>query len=190
VRPAEIGASLGATIRSARRQSNLTLMAVAKRTNLSVSYLSQVERGRLTPSVSALKRIADVLEIPAGSLMFGAENRGPAAAIGVVRKGARKRVAFPDSIISYELLTPDLRRRTSLLWLSAAPGAESGPAFAHEGEDGVVVLRGTLKVEVGGIWHELGEGDSIYFNSELPHRWRNDNRQTAEAIWVSSPPSF
>jgi transcriptional regulator with XRE-family HTH domain len=182
--------SLGAVIRQARRQSDLTLVQVAQRTKLSVSYLSQVERDRLTPSVSALKRIADVLQIPAGSLMFGGDSRGPASNIGVVRRESRKRVAFPDSNITYELLTPDLQRRTSLLWLSAAPGAASGAAFAHEGEDGVIVLEGRLQVEVGGVWHELSKGDSIYFNSELPHRWKNEGDQTAEAIWVSTPPSF
>ena len=84
--------------------------------------MSQVERDLLTPSVSALKRIGDALEIPAGSLMFGFETRRPGARIGVVRQSGRKKVAFPDSRITYELLTPDLRRRTSLLWLTAPPG--------------------------------------------------------------------
>jgi quercetin dioxygenase-like cupin family protein len=78
-----------------------------------------------------------------------------------------------------------------MLWLHAAPGAESGPApFAHEGEDAVVVLQGRLAVEVGGIWHDLATGDSIYFDSQLPHRWRNPAKRPAIAIWMSTPPSF
>lgn len=168
----------------------MVLQDVADRASLSISFLSQVERNLLTPSVSALKRVADVLDIPAGSLMFGTENRNGNTGIGVVRGNARKRVVFPDSKIEYEMLTPDLRRRMSVLWLKAPPHSESGPVFSHDGEDSVIVLKGRLKIEIGDVWHELGKGDSIYFNSELPHRWRNDGSSVAEVIWVSTPPSF
>ena len=161
-----------------------------RKANLSISFLSQVERNLLTPSVSALKRIADVLDIPAGSLMFGAESRKGGVGIGVVRRGNRKRVVFPDSRIEYEMLTPDLRRRMSVLWLKAPPHAESGPVFAHDGEDTVIVLKGRLRIEIGGVWYDLAKGDSIYFSSELPHRWHNDSGSVTEVVWVSTPPSF
>jgi len=182
--------SLGSDIRRVRKQKELTLTQLASMTELSISFLSQVERNLLTPSVSSLKRIADVLGIPAGSFMFKADRAMGTARVGIVRRRERKRITLPASNISYELLSPDLRRRTSILWLHAAPGAQSGPAFSHEGEDGVVVLKGRLKVEVGGVWHDLSTGDSIYFNSELPHRWCNRSKRKAEAIWVSAPPSF
>lgn len=184
------GASVGALIRAARKSQSLALRDVAERTALSISFLSQVERDLLAPSVSALKKIADALGIPAGRLMFDAGERPAAPVVSVLRRGDRKQIGFPKSTIRYELLTPDLRRRASLLWLTAASGAESGPSFSHEGEDGVVVLKGRLEIEVGGVWHVLGPGDSIYFNSELPHRWRNRGRSQAEAIWMSTPPSF
>jgi len=183
-------ATLGATIRRARQQHHRTLQQVARAADLSVSSLSQIERNLLTPSVGTLKRIADALNIPAGKLMFSTDTRSTRATVAVLRKGQRKSLAFPQSSIRYELLTPDLRRRSSLLWLVAAPGAESGAPLTHEGEDVVVVLKGRLSIEVGGAWHELDAGDSIYFSSELPHRWCNRDRREAEAIWSSSPPSF
>ena len=186
----EARGSLGAVIRGAREKHELTLQQVAERTRLSVSYLSQIERDLLHPSVSTLKRIAQALGIAAGKLMFPAPKAAGRGMVSVQRRGERKRIVFPHSNIEYELLTPDLRRRVSLLWVSAPPGAESGPAFTHEGEDGVVVLAGELSIEVGGVWHELKAGDSIYFNSELPHRWRNPGRIAAEAVWMSTPPSF
>jgi transcriptional regulator with XRE-family HTH domain len=182
--------SIGAIIRRARKAKHLTLDTVARASDLSVSYLSQIERNLLNPSVGTLKRIADALHIPAGKLMFTPDATSRRASVAVLRKGQRKRVAFPQSSISYELLTPDLRRRASLLWLVADPGAESGAAMTHEGEDVVVVLKGRLSVEVAGAWHDLDEGDSIYFASELPHRWCNRDKRVAEAIWVSAPPSF
>lgn len=182
--------SLGSIIREARKAKKLVLQEVATRSDLSISFLSQIERNLLTPSLSALKRIAVVLDIPAGSLMFGSENRKANIGIGLVRAGARKRVVFPDSKLEYEMLTPDLRRRMSVLWLKAPPHSDSGPVFSHEGEDAVIVLKGKFSVEVGGILHELGKGDSLYFNSDLPHRWLNQTASEAEVIWVSTPPSF
>jgi transcriptional regulator with XRE-family HTH domain len=185
----DVGRSLGPMIRRNRQRQQLTLQQLAGRADLSVSYISQVERNLLTPTVASLKRIASALDIPAGQLMFAEASSGKSR-IAVLRKGHRKHVRFPQSSITYELLTPDLQRRVSALWLVANPGAESGPAATHEGEDVVIVLSGRLSVDVAGAWHDLKAGDSIYFSSELSHRWRNRSKQTAQAIWISSPPYF
>lgn len=185
----DLGRSLGPVMRQARKRQQLTLQQVAERASLSVSYISQIERNLLTPSVGTLKRIAGALDIPTGQLI--APDSGAARTmVAVLRKDHRKRVAFPQSSISYELLVPDFRRRASVLWLIGKPGAQSGPAQTHEGEDIVIVLQGQLSVDVAGTWHELKAGDSIYFNSELPHRWCNRRKQIAQAIWISSPPYF
>jgi transcriptional regulator with XRE-family HTH domain len=182
--------NLGHVIRTARREAKRTLMQVAKEADLSISFLSQVERNLLTPSVSALKRIADVLHIPAGSLMFGLESSSKGPSVTLIRSNSRKRVVFPQSHIAYEMLTPDLRRRMSIFWLDAPPHSQSGPPFSHEGEDAVIVLKGTLRVEIGGVWHDLKKGDSLYFNSEFPHRWVNESSLPAQVMWISTPPSF
>ena len=165
---------------------------MADRAEFSISYLSQIERNLLTPSVSTLKRIAEVLDIPAGQLMFATNGRDAASSlVAVVRRKERKRLSFPGSNIHYEMLTPDMRRRASLLWVTAPPGSDSGATtFAHEGEDGVLVLKGELEIEIAAVWHTLKAGDSIYFNAGLPHRWRNSGTANAEAIWLSTPPSF
>lgn len=181
-------ASLGVSIRTARRDAGLKLREVAAATGLSISYLSQIERDLLTPSVDALRRIAGAVDIPAGTLAFAAGSRRGKASVAIVRREARKRVAFADTNIAYELLTPDVQGRVSVMALSVPPGAESGAAFTHPGEDIVVVQTGALMVEVGGLWHEIDAGDSIRFSSEIPHRWRNGGTEPAEALWISSPP--
>ena len=181
--------SLGEAIRTHRKLKAMTLLALAKRAGFSISYLSQIERNLLTPSIDTLRRLAEVLGIPAGQLMLK-DARQPNSPVAVVRKSERKQLAFPGSNIHYELLTPDMRRRASLLWVEAPPGSESGPLFSHEGEDGVLVLKGKIEVEVGSVWHQLEAGDSIYFNAKIPHRWRNSGGVSAEAIWLSTPPSF
>ncbi len=181
--------SLGPVIRAARRDARRTLKQVAEEAALSISFLSQIERNLLTPSISALKRIADVLDIPAGALMFGADSQ-VAERLSPDPSGAFAGASYFRGRTSHEMLTPDLRRRMSMFWLNAPPRSESGPSFTHDGEDAVVVLKGRLRVEIGGVWHELGKGDSLYFNSELPHRWMNATARPAEVIWVSNPPSF
>jgi transcriptional regulator with XRE-family HTH domain len=180
--------SLGASIRTARREVGLKLREVAVATGLSISYLSQIERDLLTPSVEALRRIAGAVDIPAGTLAFAAGSRRGKASVAIVRREARKRVAFADTNIAYELLTPDIQGRVSVIALSVPPGAEGGDTFTHPGEDIVVVQRGALMVEVGGLWHKIQTGDSIRFSSEIPHRWRNGDAEPAEALWISSPP--
>jgi transcriptional regulator with XRE-family HTH domain len=156
----DVGRSLGPMIRRTRKRHELTLQQLADRADLSVSYISQIERNLLTPTVATLKRIASALDIPAGKLMF-AEAGSAKSRVAVLRRGHRKHVRFPQSSISYELLTPDLMRRVSALWLVANPGAEGGPALTHEGEDIVIVLSGELSVDVAGTWHDLKAGDSI-----------------------------
>src|SRR5476651_966504 len=156
--------ALSYAIRTQRKKLGLTLVELAEKTKFSISYISQVERGKLTPSIATLRKLAEALRIPAGQLML--KDSGVAnAPVAVVRLNERKQLAFPGSDIHYELLTPDMRRRASLLWVEAPPGSESGPLFSHEGEDGVVVLKGAIEVEVGGVWHCLETGDSIYFNA-------------------------
>ena len=181
--------SLGNAIRAYRKLKNMTLLNLAKRAKFSISYLSQIERDLLTPSIETLRRLAEALGVPAGQLML-TDARQPSSPVAVVRRSERKQLAFPGSNIHYELLTPDMRRRASLLWVEAPPGSESGPLFSHEGEDGVVVLKGSIEVEVGSVWHQLEVGDSIYFNAKIPHRWRNSASVSAQAIWLSTPPSF
>ena len=181
--------SLGFAIRNHRKTAGLTLQDVAGKTDLSISYLSQIERNLLNPSIGTLRKVAKVLGIPAGQLLLK-DGLQAASAVALVRRAERKQLSFSGSSIHYELLTPDMRRRSSLLWVTAPPGSESGPSFSHEGEDGVVVLKGEIEIEIGEVWHHLQAGDSIYFNAGIPHRWRNTSANSAEAIWLSTPPSF
>ncbi len=182
--------NVGSLIRKTRKELGFSLQKVADRSELSVSFVSQVERGILSPSVSSLKKIATALEISAGMLMFNSvDNSGPTM-VSVIRRNDRKKIVLPQSNAHYELITPDMRRRASMLSLTADAGAQSGPALSHYGEDCVVVFQGTLDIQVGDVWHKLKRGDSIYFNSEVPHRWQNSTKSKAIALWMSTPPSF
>jgi mannose-6-phosphate isomerase-like protein (cupin superfamily) len=79
----------------------------------------------------------------------------------------------------------------SILKESYAPGSDTGEdMLSHEGEEGGVVLRGKLEITVGTDVKILGPGDSYYFESKLPHRFRNVGDEPCELISANSPASF
>ena len=72
-----------------------------------------------------------------------------------------------------------------------APSAGSGSAYAHEGEEFLYILQGSLEIALnGGSTTVLNEGDSFYFESSTEHRWRNPGKQDALVLWINTPPTF
>jgi mannose-6-phosphate isomerase-like protein (cupin superfamily) len=71
-----------------------------------------------------------------------------------------------------------------------APEAGSGESYTHEGEEFLYVLRGDLEITVDGEEYRLKTGDSFYFESSTPHRWRNPGRKETLLLWVNTPPTF
>lgn len=180
----------GDLLRARRRALDLTLTEVARKTEFSVSYLSQVERNVVAPSVAALMKIASALGMSVGQIL--AQGEPSAAGVKLVRPHERKTLSYPGSDIRYELLSPDLSNRAmEVLMFRARAGSTSGPeSFTHDGEECFVLIKGRLRVWVGEQEHVMREGDSLYFKSSMPHRWVNDGKTDAQAIWVNTPPTF
>lgn len=212
-----MGKELGGRIRDIRKDCRLTLAQVAEGTELSKGFLSQVERGLAEPSISSLKKIARFLgtnvvalvgeqtgngrkQSQAHSLSSQSQPidgpRDPMSGfvqdVQVVTADRRKRLAFPGSPVSYDLLSPDLNRRMEVLFLKAENGATSGeePIVDPPGEKFGLVLKGSIEVLVGENTYSLKEGDSIYFPCHLPHSWKVTGNPHVELVWVMTPPSF
>jgi transcriptional regulator with XRE-family HTH domain len=177
---------LGQRIRQLRSGHGLTLTALAEATGLSTGLISQVERGLADPSLETLRRVAKVLEVPLFSL-FRQEDTG---SVAVVRKDRRTQVKSPDHDIVYSRISPG-GGRLEVLHGTLGPHSASAPEpWAHPSEECLVVLSGQLIVEVAGRDYELSVGDSCYFDSHLPHRFRNTGEQPAEFIVTVTPPSY
>lgn len=177
---------LGYRIREVRSARGLTLTALADAAGLSAGLISQVERGLADPSLETLRRIAKVLEIPLFSL-FRQEETGTVA---VVRKDRRTQVRSPDHDIVYSRISPG-SGRLEVLHGTLGPHSDSAAEpWWHPSEECLVVLSGQLVVEVAGRDYELAGGDSCYFDSHLPHRYRNAADQPAEFIVTITPPSY
>jgi transcriptional regulator with XRE-family HTH domain len=175
---------LGRRIRTLRTERGLTLTGLAVRVGITRSFLSSVERGVAYPSLLVLRSIAAALEVPVFLLFTAPEANGM-----VVRKGARKVIRPPGAPVSYELVSPDLRRKIEMIIVRLKPGLDSA-AMAHEGEECALVLSGRVAITVGDVEYELNEGDSIYYDSGLPHKARAVGDEPAEIVSAITPPNF
>jgi transcriptional regulator with XRE-family HTH domain len=175
---------LGRRIRALRAERGLTLTGLAALVGITRSFLSSVERGVAYPSILVLRSIASALEVPVFLLFTAPESNG-----AVVRKDARKVIKPPGGSLSYELVSPDLRRKIEMILVHLKPGVDA-TAMAHEGEECALVLRGQVVITVGDVDYELNEGDSIYYDSGLPHKARAVGEENAEIVSAITPPNF
>ena len=193
---------VGLKIRFYRIGASLNLDELAREAQLSASYLSKIERGRSTPTVANLERICAALQVTFEQLLAkpplawtveepaAVERKVPVNLRPVlVREAERLRIMSPRSQLSYELLTPDLRRKLQFT-LVRHPANHESPTFNHEGEESLLCLRGSLRVIVGEEQFVLSAGDCLSFGSSIPHRIVNESSSEAVLISVNTPTSF
>jgi transcriptional regulator with XRE-family HTH domain len=192
---------LGEVIRG-RRKGRFTVEELSERAGVSSGLISQIERGKGNPSFKTMQRLAAALEAPLGVLFQ--DDALPAAAYSsgadqteresrrmVVRRDARKRLLFPNESMVWELLTPDLNRTLEMLRAVVPPDYDTREVpFAHAGEECVHIVRGKVEVHLGEQTFSLEAGDTITYDSSVPHWWRNLGGTEAEVISACTPPSF
>lgn len=177
---------VGPRLRRLRNSRRLTLRAVADAAALSESFLSQVERGKASPSVASLRRIADTLGVGVGDLFDDGEG-----ASRVLRHADRDELHFGEGVRKW-LLTPRPLHALEVLFAAFAPGGSTGPEpYTHgDAEEVFVVLEGRVELEVDGEISVLGEGDSAHYRSSLPHRAANVGPTEARVLYAMTPPTF
>jgi transcriptional regulator with XRE-family HTH domain len=193
---------IGGRLREERERQGLSLRKLASRLEISPSALSQIETGRSRPSVSTLYSIVSELGLSFDEL-FAQSPRGSGAASGgsertrhprtvpgeeqiVQRVDDRKTIEL-ESGVRWERLNPIGERDVDFLEVVYDVGGASsrGGTFVHHaGREYGVVTSGQLKVTVGFEEHELGVGDSICFDSAVPHRLETIGDEPARAIWL------
>ena len=174
----------GQRFRRLRSRRGLSLAQVARATGVSIGFLSALERGQMRSSVATLRRIARFYRTNILSL-FEPPGENPR----LVRT-AQRRILETTAGVRMELLAwghtvmePHIFR--------VRPGSGSGACYEHQGEEFLHVLSGKFEIWLGGSEHyRLDAGDSLYFESSTPHRWRNPGRSEAQLLWVNTPPTF
>lgn len=180
-------AELGSQLRQRRRIKNLTLAELAQQSRLSVGLLSQIERGITAPSLKSMTQVCTALGIPMSWLFDSGPLDNPQEKGLVVRRGSRRRLDLGSYGVTKELLSPDLGGEMQIYLVSIRPGGQSGPErYTHRGEEGGLVLAGTLELTVEDRVLVLYEGDSFRFSSELPHRFSNPGATQTSVVWANS----
>ncbi len=193
-------AELGQKIRHIRTtEAHMTIEALANAAGVSISLISQIERGRAEPSLGSLRRIGAALGVPIARFFLGGDGPSPGESdrLGrrlVVRADERKHLRVSESDITWELLVPDLNRKLEVLFGEVGPGAVTPPTAKepsqHVGEEVIVVLEGKLTCLYDGEEFELGPGDAIAWDPTLPHRIVNRGTEPVRIIIALTPPSF
>lgn len=161
---------IGPRLRALRRRRGLSLRALAELCGLSVNTISLVERGKTSPSVATLHRLATALGV---SMTFFFEEEEEQQDVVFVKADRRTRTRS-DSVIM-ENLGSGLRDQTmEPLLVTLQPRAGSGDEpIVHLGHEFVFCLEGTIKYEIRSDSYLLDAGDSLIFGAHLPHRWWN-----------------
>jgi transcriptional regulator with XRE-family HTH domain len=179
---------VGARVRALREAMSMSLRDLAERSGVSAPMLSQVERGETSPTLAVATRIAHGLELRLSQLLRLDEE----GAVTVVRRGERRQGPSEIPGHSYEILTPPLPGQRAELSLHAlAPGAVTGgpgdpPRHEPGSRETALVQSGTVVLHCDGARHELGAGDSVTFDADLPHHFENPAQTEAVLLAVLS----
>jgi transcriptional regulator with XRE-family HTH domain len=178
---------IGQRLKHIRLSLGLSQRQLARQSGVANATISQIEAGKLNPTVSMLKKVLDGVPISLGEF-FGGEFE------------SRERVFFraaelteiADGGVSFRQVGNNLTNRAiQLLQERYEPGSGTGRhAITHEGEECGIVLSGRLEVTVGDERAVLGKGDAYYFKSSQPHRFRNTGNEPCELITACTPPTF
>ncbi len=183
---------IGERLREERVKSGISQRELARRIGLSASLVSQIEAGQSKPSVGTLYAMVTELDLSLDRLMRGDDYEPSSNGAGpngsphlVVRRGDRKTVDLASGV-RWEQLTSEAEEDVDFLEAIYEVGGASTPdesLMRHHGREYGYVVSGHLGVQFGFTEHELGPGDSIAFDSTLPHRLFNKGDVPVHAIW-------
>ena len=183
-----VDVAVGQRIRDLRRSRKLSLETIAARTDLSIGFLSQIERGLSSPSLRVLATIADVLGIGIAGLFGAAETAAAGSDAIVTREQQRAELNLWRTGISKQLLSPSgSEGRLNLFLVHMEPDGSTGDElYTHDGEEAGLVLEGEMILTVDAESWTLKTGDSFRFASRRPHRFSNpSDKAKAVVLWVN-----
>jgi transcriptional regulator with XRE-family HTH domain len=182
----DLAISLGQALRERRKSRGLTLQKLADECGLSQPFLSQLENGKAMPSLLALHEVAAALGTSAQELLQPSNS----AEVSLVRGDSTRCYELGDGTTACFLVDGSGHQLETNL-ITAKPGSESGCQLAHDGEEMIYVLEGSISVKLRD--HEpveLNAGDAYTYPAGTPHEWQNVGKATARFLFVNTPPSF
>jgi transcriptional regulator with XRE-family HTH domain len=180
-------AHIGGRVKMHRLSNRLTLKQLAEKVGCTDAYLSQIENGRVSPSIANLKKIADALQTKIADFFVESESDEPV----VLRSDQRTLITLDRwNARIQSLVVNHKNKRMHPFFTTVQPGGGSHGLYSHVGEEFGIVLKGELEIDLDGTIHSVKENESFYYNSSQPHSWRNPGSEVTEVVWVISPPTF
>ncbi|MFE6774772.1 helix-turn-helix domain-containing protein [Streptomyces sp. NPDC057702] len=171
-------------VRQLRKERLLTLEALAERSGVTKSYLSKVERGQSTPSISVSVSLAKALHVPLGNLFADATEPSE---ITVTRAGERQVLSSDEEPGSrYEGIALEARDKRMTPFMLYPPHGGPAPFRDHPGEEFVFVHAGNAELIFPSMIIPLGPGDSVYFQATTPHKVRSTSAERAAVLLMVS----
>ncbi|HYD66986.1 XRE family transcriptional regulator [Azospirillum sp.] len=167
----DLARTVAGNLRLLRTQQGLSVERLGRLAGVEPAVLAGIEAGGGVPAIDTLWRIAKVLEVPFSSLL----SAGAAGRTTVLRRAETKVLASHDGRFTSRALFPfEGERQVEFYELRLAPGAEEqADAHATGTTENLTVSRGTVEIVTGDGPHTLAEGDSILFEADVPHAYRN-----------------
>lgn len=180
---------IGNKLRSLRLRKKISLVDLGKHTGLSASMLSQLENGKLVPTLPTLARIAMVFDV---GLDFFFSDKRRKKVFSVVR--SQERMRFPDRAgnpnpgFYFEVLAFSAQEKGLQAYLAEFPPASANntETHFHDGAEFLYVIQGQVTITYQGEEFTVEEGDSVYFDSSEPHSYRSN--VSSRAIVITTPP--
>lgn len=182
---------VGKKIKKLRTNRKLTLKELSEKTNFSIGFLSQLERGLTTIAIDSLEKIADELGV---NLEYFFSNSAKKANAEIVHRHYEREVfqIHESKLIQYHL-TNDRHNKTLLprmIEILPMNKKEHIEKYPHIGEEFVYVLEGVVTLSINEKEYQLYPGDSAHYSSENPHNWANYTNKPVKILVVSTPNHF
>ncbi|CAE6951280.1 MULTISPECIES: cupin domain-containing protein [Pseudomonas] len=180
---------VGVRLQSIRKLKGLSQRELAKRAGVTNSTISMIEKNSVSPSISSLKKV--LAGIPMSLVEFFSLDMEQDSSAQVVYK-AGELIDISDGAVTMKLVgRAHPSRAIAFLSETYPPGADTGDSMlAHEGEEAGLLVEGRLELVVGTETYILEQGDSYYFDSSKPHRFRNPFDVPAKLVSATTPANF
>ncbi len=180
---------IGSKIKKLRSEKNLTLKELNQLTNLSVGFLSQLERGLTTVAIDSLDNISKALGVDINYFFTVSKEQ-----TNVVQKSYEREVVLmeKDNFVQFNLShnLSDKAMLPRLIEVYPKKDDETVLPYAHEGEEFIYILEGILTYYYDGERYELYPNDSVHIHSTSAHIWENNTNKIVKLLMVSTPNSF
>lgn len=173
-------------IKEMRLNERMTLKELSDKTELSVSFLSQIERGSSSLAITSLKKIADAFDVSMRSFFEEIKNDKY-----MTKKEEQKTFKVEGSNVQHVRLSGEFSgRNLEPMKVTLAPYQPYIERFSHPGEEFYYVLQGKVSFKIEDEEYTLSEGDTIHFPSQREHQWSNPTAEETVLISVLTPVIF